>query len=54
MDHLLITSNQELTYSSGFGSIIPVATDPESQPQDAEIHRAVHVVELSIIEKSRI
>ena len=33
VDHLITTSNHDLTYSRGFCSIIPVTTDPESQPQ---------------------
>ena len=32
VDHLITTSNHDLTYSRGFCSIIPVTTDPESQP----------------------
>ena len=33
VDHLITTSNHDLTYSRGFCSIIPVTTDPESQPR---------------------
>ena len=33
VDHLITTSNPDLTYSRGFCSIIPVTTEPESQPR---------------------
>ena len=39
VDHLLIASDQDLTYSRGFCSIIPVTTDPESQPRAARNQR---------------